>query len=575
MQVPWIEHWDFLDSYADLSTAEGLDVLEEYFRKSVWHTFIKEFKDRHGIEELFQDDFTEISTPTKAPSCDNINLKNGVNDNCYDNRVEKNDDVDKSGSVSKNLNALFAADARASTIAEQPQNHEVKTESNNTKDGETEIDIIKEIVQSSSKEEEILVSSKASCESPVRNSGIKQPNSDVVSPMTSLSQSFAQLSVHDRSLSDKVNNNANINDAADYIDAEKSAGDKALTDTNQTGQTASIDEVKLNVVGDVTDANVHVITSNGNKSKPNGDTLESSSNNRTEQAVVNENKTTCSSNAIQNITNSNIDILKNEADLANQQATDPGSKNAAGTVITELASGTKSVEVNDAKSVEAENKINNNVKDTTAVETNNKAHSADTEKIITNNVLNKTDSELSTKVADTSINDGTDQSVSPDIKVVTEARTRFLSERSDSSASYKTAEEDLYDGNVMSPFSDPGAPCVKLMYSQSLDRLKDQIDSRNETEYELQSEPVYLLLIWKKPQLKELRKVDIVLYPTTDSVHELLLFENLEVLSYDDITRVLDGDVIDVSFTYKNEEVKLKAHFTRAVCVPKPAYIHG
>ncbi|XP_033742871.1 ankyrin repeat and LEM domain-containing protein 2-like [Pecten maximus] len=33
MQVPWLEYWEFLQTYADLSSEDGLDLLEEYFQK--------------------------------------------------------------------------------------------------------------------------------------------------------------------------------------------------------------------------------------------------------------------------------------------------------------------------------------------------------------------------------------------------------------------------------------------------------------------------------------------------------------------------------------------------------------
>ncbi|KAK3100786.1 hypothetical protein FSP39_025313 [Pinctada imbricata] len=33
MNVPWVEYWDFLQTYADLTTEDGLDLLEEYLQK--------------------------------------------------------------------------------------------------------------------------------------------------------------------------------------------------------------------------------------------------------------------------------------------------------------------------------------------------------------------------------------------------------------------------------------------------------------------------------------------------------------------------------------------------------------
>ncbi|OWF45782.1 Ankyrin repeat and LEM domain-containing protein 2 [Mizuhopecten yessoensis] len=33
MQIPWLEYWEFLQTYADLSSEDGFDLLEEYFQK--------------------------------------------------------------------------------------------------------------------------------------------------------------------------------------------------------------------------------------------------------------------------------------------------------------------------------------------------------------------------------------------------------------------------------------------------------------------------------------------------------------------------------------------------------------
>ncbi|KAH3842859.1 ankyrin repeat and LEM domain-containing protein 2-like [Dreissena polymorpha] len=49
MKIPWREYWEFLDQFVDLSTPQGLETLEGYFKKRVWQCYIKTFKDRHCI----------------------------------------------------------------------------------------------------------------------------------------------------------------------------------------------------------------------------------------------------------------------------------------------------------------------------------------------------------------------------------------------------------------------------------------------------------------------------------------------------------------------------------------------
>ncbi|XP_060078282.1 ankyrin repeat and LEM domain-containing protein 2-like [Ylistrum balloti] len=49
MQVPWLEYWEFLQTYADLSSEDGLDLLEEYFQKQRIALCIAD-----GIEKLDQ-----------------------------------------------------------------------------------------------------------------------------------------------------------------------------------------------------------------------------------------------------------------------------------------------------------------------------------------------------------------------------------------------------------------------------------------------------------------------------------------------------------------------------------------
>lgn len=600
MQIPWIEHWDFLDSYADLSTADGLDILEEYFKKTVWHSFMKEFKDMHGIEELFQE-LTELSTPVKAEGCDSIDSK-GITDDIVNSTVSKENGVAEI-TVSKNLNSVFgsATGAHNSPVAEETISLEMSSENNSTladrDKGRTDFDTVKGIEKTESKEKDSIDSKNSPCDSPESSRKASQLGNEIVSPITSLSQQFAQLSVRDCSRSDKVNNNTfSQNDAITNSIAEIPVTNNSLKDENQ-----NIDSDVTKVIkADIAPSEKNLLLSKSSESKSKEDMFQPASEikGKTQAGDSDKNKVDNSKTA-RNIIDGSSDVYKS-TEQRDQETTGKGITSDAfvtksDTKLTVVAEKSLAIlsktennvynnikdkvtdkseeQINTSEDAIAENKVNN-IRDTAVEKSENKIDTtnSDAVKKSLNNKSDRKDVEINIKAQPTTTTNDDDSSVSPD----SVERQHLLSERSDSTASYKTAEEDFYDCSAMSPFSDDGAVCIKLSYSQFLDRLKEEIDIRRQLESELDTEPVYLLVRHKQATSNGSLKFDIVLYPTTDSVNEILLIENLDVLSYDgNISGVSEGEVIDVCYAYRGEEVKLKAHFTRTDNLPKPAYIHG
>ena len=528
MQVPWIEHWDFLDSYADLSTSEGLDVLEEYFKKSVWIKFTKEFKELHGIEELFPD-ITKSSTPLKAESCDNV--KKNIDAYCANKVINvKGDFVGNNASASGSPD--YKCDAHADACAEN------MTELNTASLSQIDTDKARVDTRGS-----------GACESPVScDRSAVQSSNGIVSPITSLSQSFAQLSVLDDSLLDKSASNKVTISTSHQIDKYNnnvvdSESDVANTDTNNEIKTE--EEKNSNVVSEEQESN-----KDDRRGVPgtNVDVLSGSH----EVTTANSNIQAFTNNKQGSDINRNIE----KVDIFASEDKVGAAKPQTAVVAVSTIDQTVYAESKDvSKYSDRDGIVNTNLKSKAVNECKEKSNTTNTEDSVK-------------AAADDS------QSDPPDHKISGIGRKHLLSDRSDSTSSFKTAEEDFYDSSLMSPFSDISAVCIKLNYSPSLLTLKEEIDSRNQVESDVDN--VCLLLRMKKQPINGHMKVDIVLYPSMDNVNQLVLVEDMEVFSCDwSISSVSDGEVVDICFTYKNDEVKLKAHFARSGSLPKPGYIHG
>ena len=562
MQVPWIEHWDFLDSYVDLSTAEGLDTLEEYFKKTVWHRFIKEFKDMHDLEELYQD-FTGLSTPIEAESCDIENAENNGKD-FIETDQKSTDGFKKDLNVSKDLSKIFnicMPDTNGDVC-------EIQKDKDNDKVGDAAAEDLTDASKSAMSKadsnqngagtDDILSTSasfKTSDVSSPKDVNVGQSANVIVSPVTGLSQSFAQLTVHDESWDDKVN--SNNTDSAELCD---SAGTSNGTENdNVTVESEDND----NQIGDK-ENNVDT-----------GRRKEETTDNKTIDGV-----------AVQDISENN------RLNLGERKSDSKINEDQSKTETVNLGGVDKSI--NSAE--KDQTTVSDIIKDTADKKSKDKLDTTDGQ-LNTENVVGDVAIKITAAVVDC-VKENADQNsdtkdkidktvkaddsqpVSPDNQISAVGRQHLLSERSDSTgstSSYKTVDsEAFYDCSVLSPFSDTTAVGIRLMYKPILDTLKEEIDRRSEHFSELDTEPVLLLVRLKKFPGNGVLTVDIVLYPTNNSMNQLLLFENLEVKSCEgDLSGALEGEVIEVVFTQKLIEVKLKAHFTREENLPQPLYIHG
>ena len=313
LNVQWSEYWTFLEQFMDLTSDNGLEMVEEYFRKRVWLKFIKDFKEKQCIIDenldpaLFQTPV--IQKPKRGPAKDTTDL---IKPETL--TFSTGDEVDSKNSGEKKVNSDHEVDGEKRTKTD--------VDSNNGK-----VELMKGSITDSGRVEATKGSNihngKVETITDVNNSKVKDAAnqsssvaSDVLSPVTQLTQNFANLGLNDESWSERATV-ASL-DRSD-IESRRSDGDYSTTEGNNTEKLdKEVDETncdKQSVNDKLKDTTGDV---NGNVSEPKSviekDKSDNGSNLAQDSRLGSENNTTVVSSVKEMVNGCAIGETKDEVD---------------------------------------------------------------------------------------------------------------------------------------------------------------------------------------------------------------------------------------------------------------------
>lgn len=147
---------------------------------------------------------------------------------------------------------------------------------------------------------------------------------------------------------------------------------------------------------------------------------------------------------------------------------------------------------------------------------------------------------------------------------------------SGSTGSFETAIEgsDTSSLSFCSQDSESGQlVCVRIQDSDVYKELEQKIC---DSVIDSISTRVHCILQWKPYSCTTGKKVTIVLLPSVESASRMWLLENVDVASCDgDITKISEGEKIEIGSSKTEVGAGIQAYLTRAETLPKCGYIHG